>query len=174
MNLEIIKIRPIEVQDADELFPLIYNSPITDTICWDGPSSLENLRAGYKERELLTRAGSIHQFTIIEMDTGKKIGSIDIRPYEELFRGDMGLWIGAAFQGKGYGTEAVRQIVRYGFEKLNMEKIEAKIFLGNLASRKLFEKAGFQHEGTLRKCERKRGRFIDEWIFGILKEEFNQ
>ncbi len=173
MNSEIIKIRPVEAEDADELFPLIYNSPITNTICWDGPSSLEDLRTGLKERELLTRNGSIHQFTIIESLTRKKIGSIDIRPYEELFSGDMGLWIGIPFQGKGYGVEAVRLIVQYGFQKLNMEKIEAKIFTGNLASKRVFEKVGFQLEGTIRKCEKKHGRFIDEWLLGILKEEFN-
>ena len=172
MDSEMIKVRPVKAQDAEELFPLIYKSSITDTICWDGPSSLEDFRSGLKEREHLAQEGAVHQFTIIERKTSKTIGSIDIRPYEELFRGDIGLWIGVPFQGKGYGSEAVRQIVRYGFEELHMEKIEAKIFVGNLASKMVFEKVGFQLEGTLRRCEKKRGRFIDEWVLGILKEEF--
>jgi ribosomal-protein-alanine N-acetyltransferase len=83
----------------------------------------------------------------------------------------MGLWIGTPYQGKGYGTEAVQQILQYGFTKLEMQKVEAKIFVGNTASRKAFEKCGFQLEGTIRRCEMKRGEFIDEWLFGILREE---
>jgi RimJ/RimL family protein N-acetyltransferase len=131
------------------------------------------LKQGLKAREELTRAGKCHQFTIVETSTGKKIGSIDIRPYDEgePFRGDMGLWIGPPFQGKGYGTLAVQQILKYGFEKLGMQKIEAKIFLGNIASRRIFEKCGFQLEGTIRRAEMKRGKLVDEWLFGILKEE---
>jgi RimJ/RimL family protein N-acetyltransferase len=83
----------------------------------------------------------------------------------------MGLWIGPPFQGKGYATSAVKRILKYGFETLGMQKIEAKIFVGNIASRRVFEKCGFQLEGTIRRAEIKRGKFVDEWLFGILKEE---
>ena len=169
-----ISLKLVEAADADELFPLIYNSSITDTILWDGPTSLEELRAGLAEREQQVKAGKKHQFTIVESSTGKKIGSIDIRPYEEAYRGDMGLWIGQPFQGKGYGTEAVRKVVEFGFAKLRMEKIEAKIFVGNLGSRRAFEKNGFVLEGTIRKCEKKRGRFIDEWLLGLTREDFDK
>jgi RimJ/RimL family protein N-acetyltransferase len=171
MNKNLITLKPVEEADASELFPLLHNSHVTDTILWDGPDSIESLKRGLKEREELTREGKCHQFTIVETQSGKKIGSIDIRPYEEPFRGDMGLWIGLPFQGKGYGTSAVKQILKYGFDKLGMQKVEAKIFVGNIASRKIFGKCGFQLEGTVRRAELKRGKYVDEWLFGILKEE---
>ncbi len=165
-------VRPVEGADADELFPLVYQSSVTATLIWDGPTSLEGLREGLREREIQVREGKRHQFTIIENSGGKKVGSIDIRPFEDGFRGDMGIWIGIPFHGKGYGTEAVRQIVQYGFDKLQLEKVEAKIFAGNQASRRLFEKVGFQLEGTIRAGAKKRGKLQDEWLFGILKNEF--
>jgi len=168
-----IRLKPVEATDADELFPMVHRSSVTDTLVWDGPTSLEGLRDGLVERERQVREGARHQFTIVENATGKKIGSIDIRPFEDGYRGDIGVWVGHPFQGKGYGTEAVRQILEYGFEKLQMEKIEAKVFLGNSASRRTMEKVGFQLEGTIRKGAKKQGEFLDEWLFGIIREEFS-
>src|SRR4051812_14596915 len=131
MQGKLISLAPIQAADAEELFPLVYKSSVTDTICWNGPDSLEAFKAGMTERSQLVREGKCHQWTIVERASGKKIGSIDLRPYAgEEFRGDMGLYIGVPFHGKGYGAEAVALIVRHGFETLKMEKIEAKIFLG--------------------------------------------
>jgi RimJ/RimL family protein N-acetyltransferase len=171
MEASLITLKPVEEADAIELFSLLHESNVTDTILWDGPESLDSLKRGLREREEWVRAGKCHQFTVIESGSGKRIGSIDIRPYDEPFRGDMGLWIGPPFQGKGYATSAVKRILKYGFETLGMQKIEAKIFVGNIASRRVFEKCGFQLEGTIRRAEIKRGKFVDEWLFGILKEE---
>ena len=53
-----------------------------------------------------------------------------------------------------------------------MQKIEAFVFAGNQASRQIFEKNGFSLEGTLRKAQLKRGKLLDEWIFGITREEW--
>ncbi|MFL5815477.1 MAG: GNAT family N-acetyltransferase [Bdellovibrionia bacterium] len=171
MESRMTTLKPVKEADAAELFELLHGSNVTDTILWDGPDSLDTLRRGLKEREELHQEGKCHQFTIVEVSSGKRIGSIDIRPYDDPFRGDMGLWIGLPYQGKGYATNAVKQILKYGFESLRMQKIEAKIFLGNVASRRVFEKCGFQLEGTIRRAEIKRGKFVDEWLFGILKEE---
>jgi [ribosomal protein S5]-alanine N-acetyltransferase len=173
MKKNLVTLKPVEADDADELFPLVYKSKITDTIMWDGPDSLDALRSGLGKREILTKEGQAHQFTIIESTTGKKIGSIDVRPYEgENFRGDMGMWIGLPFQGKGLGQAAIHENLRYAFEKLKMEKLEAEIFVGNMASRKAFEKCGFVLEGTIRKAILKRGKFLDKWVLGITKEDY--
>jgi [ribosomal protein S5]-alanine N-acetyltransferase len=172
--MSLVHLQPVAESDAEELFPLVKDSSVTDTLLWDGPESLADLKSGLKVRENLFAEGKCHQFTIVETSTGRRIGSIDVRPNEEPFRGDMGLWLGVPYQGKGYGTDAVKQILKYAFEDLMMEKVEAKIFVGNIGSRRIFEKCGFQLEGTIRCCAIKRGKFVDEWLFGILKEELRQ
>ena len=53
-----------------------------------------------------------------------------------------------------------------------MEKVEACAFLGNLGSRRVLEKCGFAQEGLTRKAVLKRGRWLDEWVFGITREEW--
>jgi len=84
----------------------------------------------------------------------------------------MGLWIAKPFHSRGYGSAVVRKIVEYGFKTLTLTKIEALVFVGNTASRKIFEKNGFKLEGTLRAAVKKREKFLDEWVMGILREDY--
>lgn len=167
-------LRPVQPGDADLLFPLIYNSPVTDTLLWDGPQSLDEFRQGLAERASQTERGEAHHFTIIDELSGKPAGSASIRPDSDGFRSDMGLWIGEAYQGRGYGTRVVFRLTAYGFEQLDLMKIEAYIFIGNHASRRIFEKNGFLLEGTIRSAVRKRGRAVDEWLFGITRLDFER
>jgi ribosomal-protein-alanine N-acetyltransferase len=162
---------PIKEKHARELFPHIYKTKIVDTIQWDGPENLEDFERSLAERELQMDKGNLHQFTIIDPQTNKPAGSIDIRPESNLYRADVGLWIGQNFQGQGLGTKAIKSITKYGFQSLNLEKIEASIFVGNLSSRKIFEKCGYSLEGTIRYKTKKYGKLVDEWLFGITKPE---
>lgn len=167
-------ITPIMGNHAEELFPYVYKTKVVDTIQWNGPDNLKSFIDGFKEREASMSKGSLHQFTILDPETGKPAGSIDIRPETNLFRADIGLWIGESFQGKGLGSQAVRNITRYGFEILNLEKIEASIFVGNKSSRRMFEKCGYSLEGTIRCKTTKYQNYIDEWLFGMIKSDFNK
>lgn len=167
-------LRPVQGADAKLLFPLIYRTPVTDTILWDGPDSLDEYQHNLTERESQTASGQIHLFTIVDQPSGKPAGNADIRPDAGNFRADVGLWIGEPYQGKGYGTLVVRRLVDYGFEQLGLQKIDAYVFVGNLASRRIFEKNGFQLEGTIRSADSKRGRPIDEWLFGITRQDYQR
>jgi uncharacterized protein (DUF952 family)/RimJ/RimL family protein N-acetyltransferase len=170
--MDAIELRPVKAQDALHLFPLIYRSPVTDTLLWDGPESLDEFQQGLAVREKDTLRGKRHLFTIFERRSRLPIGSIDIRPHEDYVRGDIGLWIGKPYHGKGYGTQAVRRMLAYGFGPLGMQKIESEVFLGNWASRRIFEKNGFRLEGTRRCSVVKRGRVLDEWNLGITRDDY--
>jgi [ribosomal protein S5]-alanine N-acetyltransferase len=167
-----ITLRPVLGADAPLLFPLLYQTHVCDTLLWDGPPSLEDYAARIALSEADVRRGAKHMFTIVETATERPAGTASVRPEDVKFRGDVGLWIGEPFHGKGYGTLVVRELVRYAFDVLAMEKLEASVFTGNIASRRIFEKNGFQLEGTIRKATKKRGSFLDDWIFGITREEY--
>lgn len=164
-------LRPVRGSDADALFPLIHRQPVTNTILWDGPHDLTSYRDGLSTKEKATAEGSEHMFTLVA--DGKLAGSCSFRPEEDNdFRADIGLWIGAPFQGLGLGTFAVKEMVKYGFQMPNIQKIEAGIFVGNEASRRIFEKNGFILEGTIRAKVLKKGNPLDEWIFGIMRKDY--
>jgi uncharacterized protein (DUF952 family)/RimJ/RimL family protein N-acetyltransferase len=173
-------LRPVQPLDADALFPLIYHSPVTDTLMWDGPASSEDYRQGLAIRASQTARGIDHMLTIVAVDDLHSeplipIGSADIRPeLDQKLRADVGLWIGLPYHGKGYGTLAVRWLVDYGFIRLKLEKIEASIYSGNWASRRIFERNGFILEGTIRKATLKRGQWQDDWRMGLTREDYQQ
>ena len=73
--------------------------------------------------------------------------------------------------GKGYGKEVLREIIRYCFEDLDMNRIGAEIYSHNERSIKLFEKAGFKKEGVLRQSVLKKGKYLDEYVYGLLRED---
>jgi len=169
-----IFLQPVQGSDAEALFPLIFNTLVADTLVWDGPESLESFRNALDERALQIARGERFIFTIIESVSGQPIGSASIRPDADKFRGDIGLWIGQPYQDKGYGTQVVHKLLAYGFDALGLEKIEGYVFVGNWASRGIFEKNGFQLEGTIRKAVRKRGLALNEWLFGITREDWRE
>lgn len=74
--------------------------------------------------------------------------------------------------GQGIATEAMSEIVHFGFERIGLYRIEANVFAPNHASARVLTKLGFQHEGTLRQREFWQGERLDLAWYGILKEEF--
>jgi len=154
--------------DVDALLPLIHQSEVTNTIAWDGPSSEREYRDNWPRVVTDTATRKRHFFTIVDPASAEPVGSCDVRPDEGSFRASLGLWIGLPFQSRGLGTRVVGDLVRYGFEVLGLCKLDAMVFLGNFASRRVMEKNGFVLEGTIRCALLKRGVPIDEWHLGLV------
>lgn len=76
-----------------------------------------------------------------------------------------------AYWGQGLGSEALKLILKYGFEERGLNRVYAHINADNAASLRLHEKCGYQREGVLRQAIFKNGRFKDVVVMSILKEE---
>lgn len=74
-------------------------------------------------------------------------------------------------RGRGYGTDAVKTMVRYAFEELRLNCIYANILAYNDASIKLFERCRFKKDGVLRQRVYKKGKFVDMLAYSILITE---
>ena len=85
--------------------------------------------------------------------------------------GEIGYVISPDFQGNGYASEAVRVIMRFGFEKLDFNRIEAKFIIGNDASLAVMKKCGMHYEGTARGGMRIKGQYRDIGTCSILRSE---
>jgi RimJ/RimL family protein N-acetyltransferase len=84
---------------------------------------------------------------------------------------EVGFWIRRKFWGRGFGTDALRAVCRFGFRSLALHRIEANVVVGNIGSRRALEKVGFRLEGRRRQAFRVGGRWYDDWRFGLLKGE---
>ncbi|MEM2478624.1 MAG: GNAT family protein [Candidatus Pacearchaeota archaeon] len=85
---------------------------------------------------------------------------------------ELSYWLGKAYWGKGIMKEAIRLILNFGFKKLRLVRIHARVMHPNIRSAKLLEKCGFHFEGRLRKSRLVRGRWIDHLIYSMLRSEF--
>jgi RimJ/RimL family protein N-acetyltransferase len=110
---------------------------------------------------------------LIQAD-GRPVGDIDLFRIDERNRSAMigiGIW-SAEDRGKGYGYDALRTVVRWAFEHLNLHRIELNVDPENAAALRIYERAGFVVEGRRRKHHFERGAYHDELTMGILREEF--
>jgi len=110
---------------------------------------------------------------IFKKDTKELIGTCGFNSGlgEENFIGEIGYELGRKFWGKGFMKEALNVVIRYGFNTLNLNRIEAYVMLNNEKSSKLLEQLGFHREGILREYGCYKGRFWDEYIFSLLKRD---
>lgn len=86
---------------------------------------------------------------------------------------EIGMGIGAAAQrGKGYGTDALRVLLRYGFMELNLHRVYLTVNGYNTAAQRAYTKAGFKTEVTLRQYVFRYGAYHDVYVMGILRHEW--
>ncbi|MCX6764166.1 MAG: GNAT family protein [Candidatus Nealsonbacteria bacterium] len=78
------------------------------------------------------------------------------------------------YWSKGYGTESLRLLVNYAFRNLNLNSLSAGAMDFNERSIKMQKKIGFQREGRRRQHFFKNGKFHDEILFGLLREEWKK
>jgi [ribosomal protein S5]-alanine N-acetyltransferase len=113
-------------------------------------------------------------YGLIQKESDQLIGMMTLKVHSTYQRGELGYWVGKPFWGKGYGTEAARALVQYGFQSLNLHKIYAQAFTTNPGSWRIMEKIGMKYEGTLRQHVYRFGEFYDLAQYGLLREEYSQ
>ena len=96
------------------------------------------------------------------------IGHYKIKP--EHYRAEIGYMLLPEFSGKGIISEAVKEVVKYGFKGMQLHSIEAVIDPENNASAKVLEKNGFVKEAHLKENEFFEGRFLDSVIYSLLNK----
>ncbi|MBX5450994.1 GNAT family N-acetyltransferase [Thermogemmatispora sp.] len=80
--------------------------------------------------------------------------------------GDRAVW------GQGYGTEATKLMIRYGFMELNLNRIQTQDMEENIGGWRADEKAGFKYEGTLRQAILRFGKYHDVRVYSLLRSEY--
>ena len=165
-----IKLRPIKESDADAIAVLANNKKI-----WDNVRNKMPFPYAVKDAEyfigLKINEDPVSTF-VIEYE-GQLSGLIGLHVQEDVYckSAELGYWIGEPFWRKGIASEAVKLILNYGFETLNLSRIFAATYEYNTGSMKVLKKNGFRSEGIARKAVFKNNAFYDEHRFGKLKGE---
>jgi RimJ/RimL family protein N-acetyltransferase len=165
----LIRLRPPEPEDASRLNPMFGDPDVLAgvTVPFPQPSTAfsEWVDAARRSDDSIT--------FVIETLKGESIGACDLRHLNDRNRSaNLGIWIGKPFWDKGYGSDAVETLCRFGFRHMNLQRVELIVYADNPRGRHVYEKVGFTFEGTLRRAQFVRGRYVDAHVMSLLVEEF--
>ncbi len=111
-------------------------------------------------------------FAITLKPDGVLIGAIGIHINKTNRLAEMGYWIGKPYWNQGHCTEATKEVLRYVFEALGLNRAQARHMTKNPASGRVMHKVGMKYEGTLRQSVFRWGKFEDAAIYSILRDEY--
>ncbi|HEU5303919.1 MAG TPA: GNAT family N-acetyltransferase [Gemmatimonadales bacterium] len=164
-----------EPEDAAELQRLASAREIADTtLSIPHPYALDHARAWIANQRRESVRGRATNFAVRLSPGSTLIGSIGLRDIDpEHLQAELGFWIGREWWGQGYASEAAREMIRFGFDELGLNRIYAHHMVRNPAAGHVLRHAGMQREGLLRERVRKWGVFEDVVLYAILREERN-
>lgn len=116
-----------------------------------------------------------YRWAVIEKETGECIGQIAYFSMDTNNQhGEIEYVIGPAFQGKGYATEMTKAVIAFGFEKINLHRVEIDCRPENEGSKRVIEKCGLTYEGVFRDFFWRKDHYEGRMVFSILKHEYEK
>ncbi len=127
---------------------------------------------------MLKRPPQEHPFVIEvhEAENWKPVGNCGFHNLDWRCRSaEVGIMIGEKpYWNRGYGTEAMRLLLKHGFDTLNLNRIYLDVYQNNPRAIRAYEKAGFVHEGIKRQAAYKNGQYIDILLMSVLRSEWQE
>lgn len=166
-----VTLRPLGPGDADALFAAVQDEESRRLTGTQQAFTREQIEAWC--RRVATAQGRI-DLAITERGTGEFLGEVVLSEIDETNRNAhfrIALKGPSAF-GRGYGTEAARLLLGYGFEALGLHRIELEVFAFNPRALHVYEKLGFKREGVRREVLRVGGRYHDAVLMSLLRREW--
>lgn len=169
-------LKPISQDDAQEIYENVKQYDIARwMINLPHPYPEDGAIKYIKEATELMKKGISYEFPIRLKSTGELVGVMAILKVDKKNKNaELGYWIAKKYWNLGFATEAGLRVLEFGFEVLNLERIYAKYYPENKASRRVMEKMGMKFEGTMRHEILKNDKYYDMSYYGILKEEWER
>lgn len=168
-----LRLRHFIGADADALFALHSNAHVLrywDAPPWREPARAERFIAACRQIE---EEGSGARLAIERGADGVFLGWVGLTRWNPDHRSaSLGYCLDDAAWGQGYATEAARALLRWAFDTLDLNRVQAEADTRNAASARVLEKLGFEREGTLREDCVVNGEVSDSWVYGLIKRQW--
>ena len=174
LKTERLVLREVTLRDAPWYFGHFNTWEIVDGQEYPGPKDLE---AAKRELRLYFtdnfRKGTGIRWGITLKGGNDLIGSAGLYKYvEKTSQVETGYDLDPKYWGQGIMTEAMTAIVRYAFDVMKVNRIEALVSPRNKGSQGLVRRLGFRREGVLREHDFYNGKFTDDYLFALLKRDW--
>ncbi|MBI5706628.1 MAG: GNAT family N-acetyltransferase [Armatimonadetes bacterium] len=173
LETERLTLRPARLDDASAFFEFL--SDLETVRYWWSPPAKDVSEIERQVQRAIDglAANQWLDLSIVHRETGDTLGKCSLFAFfEQCRRAEMGYLLGRPFWGHGYMAEATAELIRYGFENLDLHRIEADIDPRNRPSARVLERNGFQQEGLLRERWIVGEEVSDTAYYGLLRKDW--
>ena len=169
---ERIYLSPVSINDAETFAKWMNDFEVTDYTGRSGQIMSLQGEMNYLEGNANPEA----TFSIITLEEDKLIGTVGLERIDHVHRtATLGIFIGdKEYLNKGYGTEAIRLLIDYGFNYMNLHSIKLTVFAFNERALRCYKKCGFKETGKHRENRFINGKYYDTISMDILENEFTE
>jgi RimJ/RimL family protein N-acetyltransferase len=165
---KLVRLRAIEEEDLATLHALFNDPEVQRTLAVNWLEPMAGTRRWWEG----VRANPETAAFAVETLAEELIGACSLEDMNPAARAAaLGIWIGRPFWDRGFGTDSVRVLCRFGFEEMNLQRIGLSVYDINSRGIKAYEKVGFKEEGRARRAHFIDGRHVDVVRMGLLAEE---
>jgi len=168
-------LRILRKSDTSSLIRITNDNDTLKFMSLHCPFALKHARALVSNAQKGLKNNSSYDFGIFLKNNKLLVGVIRLMNINKINKNcEVGFWIGKEYQNNGYSKEALKLVLNFGFKRLILFRISAKIMHLNTTSVNLVEKFGFKQEGRMRNAILKNGKWIDGLIYGLLRDEYKR
>jgi len=171
---ELVRLRAVQPDDWEHNFQMEFDSVARRKLNYEQelPPTEANRRAATElYADFKPESGRL--MFVIETLEGKAVGGFNLNSIDERHGTfSIGMQIAPEECGKGYGTAAMRILLRYAFDERRLHKYHGSVIEGNIASATMLKKLGCVQEGVRKEQIYMQGRYWDELLFGLTAEMF--
>lgn len=166
-------LRKLTLNDAKDMFEYASDPEVAKYVTWNYHKSIEDSISFLKSVIQKYEKKGVSEWGIVYKENNKLIGTCGYVWWLPAHaRAEIGYALSRMYWNKGLMTEAVKEVIKFGFEKMALNRIEARCKMENIASQRVLEKLGFVFEGVMRSVIFAKGIYHDLKIYSILRQEY--
>jgi len=174
LGTERLRLRPFTLDDEVAVFALASDPEIARFVRFEAHRTRAETRTFLEFVFEHYRHGDLFAWAIVLREDGLLIGSCGfVSRAPERKSAEIGYWLGKPYWGKGYAVEAACALVRFGFDQMGLERVEAKCFLENHAGQRMIEKLGMKFEGRDR-SEMIKGAYPELRLYAVARQDWDR
>ena len=172
---ERLSLRMMHPIDAEDMFDYARRPEVTKYLLWREHTDIEYTRDYLNYISGRYALGSFFDWALIDRESRRMIGTCGFTRIDTANNSaEIGYVLNPDFHRRGFGSEAVRRVLKFGFEELGLQRIEARFMQGNEASLALMKSVGMTFEGYMRDIMLVKGKYRTIGISSILRSEYEE
>lgn len=173
IETENLILRKIKIADYNDMFEYARLESVTKFLTWRAHADADYTRRYLQLVQDQYSDGEFYDWAVTLKESGKMIGTCGFTSFDENNNaGEVGYVINPVYAGRGYASEALREVINVGFMTLNLHRIYARCMDGNRASLRVMEKCGMTYEGCARSSMYIKGKYTSIHTSAIISDEF--